>query len=234
MGLNAIIESREVRSQGYNLLLGTYNTSLGSIKILNRNIDLIELEGSSGGWGEYDIYRCTYEVWAEVEGVEGKLKVELKPIHKGLFRSEIANFKWVEKVWESYDLAKTVSEDDQLREMLFLIRDQYFLTLETEPDNANQCIRILPKRGWQSPESAFPTIETFEAYDRIAHHLRHIAAVRLLTRTETLYESPLKSCGNCAFYLSANCPRGYAKDNELWRKQDPCDLFRLRRQTRPT
>ena len=33
-------------------------------------------------------------------------------------------------------------------------------------------------------------------------------------------------CGNCIHYLKPRCPRGYEHDTELWRRQDPCDIFK--------
>jgi len=38
--------------------------------------------------------------------------------------------------------------------------------------------------------------------------------------------SPKKVCGNCSFYLTGDCPRGYPRDDEVWRTQKPCDLFK--------
>jgi hypothetical protein len=32
-------------------------------------------------------------------------------------------------------------------------------------------------------------------------------------------------CGNCVHYLKPECSRGYINDAELWRKQDPCEIF---------
>jgi hypothetical protein len=32
-------------------------------------------------------------------------------------------------------------------------------------------------------------------------------------------------CSNCIYYLKTRCPRQYGQDKELWRRQDPCDVF---------
>jgi hypothetical protein len=32
-------------------------------------------------------------------------------------------------------------------------------------------------------------------------------------------------CGNCVHYLKQKCPRGYGHGEELWRRQEPCELF---------
>jgi hypothetical protein len=33
-------------------------------------------------------------------------------------------------------------------------------------------------------------------------------------------------CGNCVHYLKPECSRSYVNDAELWRRQDPCEIFR--------
>ncbi|MCJ7422819.1 hypothetical protein MUP01_00925 [Candidatus Bathyarchaeota archaeon] len=33
-------------------------------------------------------------------------------------------------------------------------------------------------------------------------------------------------CQNCVHYLKPRCPRGYSHDTELWRRQDPCEIFK--------
>jgi hypothetical protein len=32
-------------------------------------------------------------------------------------------------------------------------------------------------------------------------------------------------CGGCVHYLKRKCPRHYDGDTELWRRQDPCEIF---------
>jgi hypothetical protein len=32
-------------------------------------------------------------------------------------------------------------------------------------------------------------------------------------------------CSNCIYYLKTKCPRQYERDEDLWRRQDPCDIF---------
>jgi hypothetical protein len=32
-------------------------------------------------------------------------------------------------------------------------------------------------------------------------------------------------CASCIYYLKRACPRGYSHDTELWRRQDPCEIF---------
>jgi hypothetical protein len=40
-------------------------------------------------------------------------------------------------------------------------------------------------------------------------------------------------CGNCVHYLKPKCPRGYDHDMELWRRQDPCDIFQPIKKDKP-
>jgi parallel beta-helix repeat protein len=40
--------------------------------------------------------------------------------------------------------------------------------------------------------------------------------------------SARKECGNCSFFLTADCPRNYPKDIDIWRSQKPCDRFELK------
>jgi hypothetical protein len=42
---------------------------------------------------------------------------------------------------------------------------------------------------------------------------------------ETLHEDSGEICGNCKYYLSKKCPREYSTDKEIWRNQEPCELF---------
>lgn len=149
----------------------------GAARIANRNIDLVELAWymvESGGTPEapnYETkYRCNYVVRAKVQGLEDWLKVELKPVRKGFLKREIVDLKWEEKVLSSINLAQVLNSDSDLK--------HYFLSqrrppnVEIEPYRKHQCVRIWQKYSYDSSEAAFPTIENFEAYDRIAKHVR--------------------------------------------------------------
>jgi hypothetical protein len=37
-------------------------------------------------------------------------------------------------------------------------------------------------------------------------------------------------CGACVFYLKRKCPRDYSSDQELWRRQEACEIFRPRKE----
>ena len=48
--------------------------------------------------------------------------------------------------------------------------------------------------------------------------------------TESLFITEIpkhlaKCCGNCEFYLSQQCPRGYESDTQIWREQNICDSY---------
>jgi hypothetical protein len=38
-------------------------------------------------------------------------------------------------------------------------------------------------------------------------------------------------CGDCDFYLKSKCPRGYSSDQELWRRQEGCEIFKPKQET---
>jgi len=38
-------------------------------------------------------------------------------------------------------------------------------------------------------------------------------------------------CGDCDFYLKSKCPRGYDSDQELWRRQEGCEVFEPKQKT---
>jgi len=123
--------------------------------------------------------RCSYVVQAKVNGLEDRLKTKLKVVRKGFLRGEVVDFKW-----KGRELAQVLNGDANLRDTLYRIKHRIPFTglsayLEIKPDKKHQRVRIrpIPTEGW-APVSAFPTVETFEAFDRIAHHIRSIANVR--------------------------------------------------------
>jgi len=148
---------------------------IGAVRVANRNIDLVELEYFSIQYSEYSsstYYRCDYLVHALVEGLEDKLKAELRPVRKSLLSREVVAYNWVGR-----ELALVFSSDANLGDMLHRMKNTVPLRLEIKPYIKHQCVRIRQKGGYSSPEAAFPTIETLEAYDRIAQHIRSIANI---------------------------------------------------------
>jgi len=156
--------------------------SLGCIKIRNRNLDLVQIEGPE----DMDVGRLTYLyhfiVRVNFEGLEHALKTEIKPITKGFLSKKTIDFKW-----EGGELARRLNLDSQLKGLLLKNGLDQLPTVEVTVDKANKCVRItktpVPKwstgprnRGGPTVLLAvgrkFPTREEFEAYDRIAHHIR--------------------------------------------------------------
>jgi len=177
IGLDATIESQEYK-KGIKPPAQVYEGwVMGSVRINNRNIDLIELWWQRwGSFGEYgsveNEYRCQYVVQAKVDGLEDKLKAESKPVMKGFFSRETVDFKW-----EGKELAQILNSDANLRKHFLSQVPTSFLHVEIIPHKEHKCI-IRQKFGTNYVKNTFPTIETFEAYDRIAQHIRSIANVR--------------------------------------------------------
>jgi hypothetical protein len=172
--------------------------SLGCIRIRKRNLDLIQVEktrteepsftGGPGGPGDLDLGRLVYLyhfiVRTDVEGLERALRANIKLITKGLLSRKIIDFEW-----KGRELARLLNLDYQLKNMLLKNRLDQLPTIEITADKANKCVRItrtppIPKwtYGPTGREAAshltvgreFPTREEFEAYDRIAHHIRNM------------------------------------------------------------
>ena len=155
--------------------------SLGCIRIRNRNLHLVQIEGQE----DYDAGRLTYLyhyiVRADVEGLEHAIKTEIKPITKGFLNKKTIDFKW-----EGDGLARRLNLDSQLRNLLLKNGLDHLPTIGVAADKVNKCVRITrtPIPKWSTGplkrtgatvllavERKFPTREEFEAYDRIAHHV---------------------------------------------------------------
>jgi len=162
---------------------------IGSVRVADRNVNFVELDwwedkkaieafddmGETVRFGHIyrSQYRCNYVVQARVKGLEDKLEAEGKPIKKsGFLRKRVVDFRW-----EGKELAQILNSDAKLRSHFLSQRRP--TKVEIEPSRkGHPYVRIIQKRLYYRPLSAFPTIETFEAYDRIAHHIRSIANVR--------------------------------------------------------
>jgi len=180
LGLNATVESKKRKLLSWP----AGGWVIGTVRVANRNIDLVELELLTV-WPEY-LYRCDYVVQASVEGLENKLKAETKPV---TVRDEVVDFRW-----EGKELAQILNSDANLKDTLYRLKGTIFSWylegtvfsipyLEIKPYRKHQCVRIRQKGSTNSPVSAFPTAETFEAYDRIAQHIRSIASCPQCGRT---------------------------------------------------
>jgi hypothetical protein len=188
MGLDVTVQSKE------SGCIDGEEAIMGYVKVANRNIDLVELESRTftsvdmdGSGFSVDVFRCNFVVQVKVEGLENRLKAEGKPVRKRLLSKEVVDFKWV-----GLDLAQILNNDAYLKRYFCSLRlhDRFYpwggseCDLEIVPYREEHCVIIRQKWASQwtantyiyhgSPLSAFPTIETFEAYDRIAQHIRSV------------------------------------------------------------
>jgi hypothetical protein len=167
MGLNATVESKKFKWREVLEVFYPHFFILGSVRVMNRNIDLVELERTVG---ESAGYRCNYVVQAKLNGLEDRLKAKLKVVRKSFLRREVVDFKWKGK-----ELAQVLNDDANLR-------DTRYGSLEIKPDKKHQRVRIREISAiglyYATPELAFPTAAAFETFDRIAQHIRSIANVR--------------------------------------------------------
>ena len=157
---------------------------MGSVRIANRNIDFVELRrwdwNTGGDQPEYYTkFGCFFVVQATVEGLKDGRVAEGNPV-KSFITLQVGE-KVVDFTWEGKDLARILNSDAELKRYLLSQRKLPHLVIYKR----QHVIRIgqklsgwLPTAGYDSPTAAFPTAETFEAYDRIAQHIRSIATVR--------------------------------------------------------
>lgn len=153
--------------------------SLGCVKVEGQNIDLVEVirlgSLSAGPTGSPIVYRYNYVVKAKVGNLEDKLKTEVNPIKKGSPTNEVVDYNW-----EGGELAQLLNADSELKNMLFGLGGPHLMVF---PNKKDQYVGITPIVSSTfiafPPEmtvgrKAFPTREAFEAYDRIAQHVREI------------------------------------------------------------
>ena len=144
---------------------------VGAVGIANRNIDLVELErklqGRETQFVDSDLpstpdsmYRCSYVMHANVDGLEKKLSARSKLVSKGF----ISRLNPTDVTWRGKELARVLNCDS-----LTLLPNVRVL-----PDRKHQHVVIRQERYWGSWHSAFPTVETFGAFDRIAHYVKGI------------------------------------------------------------
>ncbi|UCH37175.1 MAG: hypothetical protein JSV76_05695 [Candidatus Bathyarchaeota archaeon] len=179
-------------------------TVVGCIRIEDHNLDLIQVERMLRSEGHQDeipdyhyLFAYHYVVKTNVETHEKTLKANVKPITKGLFRRKVIDFRW-----EGGDLARTLNADTDLRNMLLRDGLDQLPRIEIQLDRTNHCIRITQQfqisTGQSSRfsigiggfsvgtggrphdldvatvETTYPSRETVELYNHIAHHIRSI------------------------------------------------------------
>lgn len=114
------------------------NYVLGHVKIEGRNIDLVQVERRSVGgpslgdsgidYVVFMVFYYHYVVRANVEGLEDRLKAEVKPIKKGLLSREVVDFKW-----EGGELAQLLNTDFGLKNMMLKDGPTQLPNIEVKP-----------------------------------------------------------------------------------------------------
>jgi len=148
------------------------------IKVEGRNINFVQVQSlpSTGGLR----YHYHYVVLANVEGLEGNLKAEVKP--PAYWKLDLNEKRVVDFQWEGGYLAQLLNADSDLKNMLL---KGGLDKLVIRPDRGRRCVRIVHMLGTWPPitigsatiavgRKAFPTLEDFEAYDRIANTIGSI------------------------------------------------------------
>lgn len=187
LGVDATVESKGHKQ--FETSVEKNLAIVGSVRVANRSIDLIEwqLDVFDYWWGDYykgrwDRYRCNYVLRLKVDGLEYQLKAKSEPVFvkKGFLKREFVGFKWA-----GNELAQVLNNDADITKMLYpLGKLNELRNVETIPYKEHQCVRM--RQVWvdewtnrpnQHLISAFPTIETFNAFDRIAQHILTIAKI---------------------------------------------------------
>jgi len=149
-------------------------------------------------------YYISYLVNGIVENLKDELKAETRPIKAGLFEKKVTGFEWkggrLAEILNSDSVLKNIllrigSPDIMIRphkETLSTSTTDIQLVPKTDMEEASYDIGS-HKEGEQYVEirtstivadertargQAFPTLEAFEAYERIARHVRSIIAYR--------------------------------------------------------
>ena len=93
---------------------------------------------------------------------------EGKSIKKGFIRKEVVDYRW-----EGRELAQLLNADSNLKNMLMKERvgDMW---IAYKHDGIVEYVEIGPFIGYWLEKKSFPTRDAFEAYDRIAYHIRSI------------------------------------------------------------
>lgn len=170
-------------SRGPFSLESKFYRSVTYAKVEFGNIDLIELEEiyyPGNGLeltGDFTNFMLYYVVMVNVEGFGDTLKSYGKAVKKDFFSRQKIDFKW-----KGGELAKILNDDAKLRDQL--LSQSRVINIEITPSRIDNCVRIGPLSICNSlvPE-LLPTTEAFNAYDRIALHIRNIASTRSSMRT---------------------------------------------------
>jgi len=144
-------------------------------------------------------YYITYLVYGIVRDLEDRLSAETRPMKTGLFGKKVTGFKW-----KGGRLADILNADTVLRNILLRIGSPDIMIMPRKEVMASpEGMLLVPKVDMDKEEAsygiqshreeqyveirtftivtdenagrqAFPTLEAFEAYERIARHIRSI------------------------------------------------------------
>jgi len=161
----------------------------GYVKIGGRNIDIVQVEiEQAGDDNPYMRYYYHYVVLANVEGLEKRLQVKVKPNRKDFLSREIVSYRW-----EGGELAQRLNGDPELRSMLLREGLNQLPDIEVRAHGKPRRIPMIgkPPQAFLDAQAAFkpcvritntraelPTREAFEIYDRIAQHIHSVIASR--------------------------------------------------------
>ena len=161
IGLNAsVLESQRIGTPTFG--------GLGTVKIDGRNIEYVLVtrhdvtHSTQRGAHTSHFYEYAYGLKASAAGLEDKLKANAKPIRKSFFNRTIIDY-----TWEGGELTKLLNADTDLKRMLI---EEGIDHLWTNSSKSLQYVWI-NRRG---ERKEFPSPKAFEAYDRIAQHIRSI------------------------------------------------------------
>ena len=194
IGLNAtILEPGNPEGKAFSVKIGSTLGSLsgfqplGCVKIEGKDIDLIQIVRQSTGNTAQLMYQYHYLVCANVEGLENKLKAESKPITKGLLSKEVIDLKW-----DGGEIAQLLNSDSELKKILLkeeinkiivkADKKQQMVSITHPPKIPRQIsvgiggLPYIPIRGGGTTvgRKDFPTLDEFQAYNKIAYHVRSI------------------------------------------------------------
>jgi len=158
--------------------------SLGCVKIEDKNIGLVQV-ARQPVVGTQVAYQYHYVVRTNVEGFEDQLKAESKPVKKGLLSKEVVDLKW-----EGGQIAQTLNLDNDLKSVLLkneldkvvlkVDRKQQIVTITHPPKIPRQVsvsfggLPYIPLGKLTAGRKEFPTLEEFNAYERIAQYVLNL------------------------------------------------------------
>lgn len=129
-------------------------------------------------------YQYSYVVQVDPAGLEGKLRAEVKP--PAYWKLDLTEKRIVDFQWDGGVLAQRLNADADLKAMLLRGGLDRLVII---PSRERHCVRIVHMPGTWAPikigttvipvgREVFPTLGDFDAYDRIAWHVREVVGGR--------------------------------------------------------